>query len=117
MLILQCQSEANPRGVLKPPSQRMDDYRLSCGTLCTGSCYSIEARIRLTLIQTDDVGVFCSQLSNEYLLAAKHFGLDRSDLLKMCRKAIDVMFGGEEEKERLRIALSIFERASGHSHT
>lgn len=79
-----------------------------------GFCYSIEASRRLTSIQTDDIGVFCSLLSNEYLLAAQHFGLNRGDLLDMCRKAIDVIFGGEKEKERLRIALSIFERVSRH---
>ncbi|TPX09483.1 uncharacterized protein E0L32_009371 [Thyridium curvatum] len=51
---------------------------------------------------TDDVGVFGSPLSNEYRLVAQHFGLTKDDCCKLARKAIDVIFGGEEEKERLR---------------
>ncbi|KAI9722649.1 MAG: hypothetical protein M1812_001580 [Candelaria pacifica] len=61
---------------------------------------------------TDDVGIFCSGLSNEYLLAAQHFKLSRAAVLDMCHRAINVIFGGEEEKARLRVALSAFEHAS-----
>ncbi|KAI9771191.1 MAG: hypothetical protein M1835_006463 [Candelina submexicana] len=60
---------------------------------------------------TDDVGIFCSPLSNEYLLAAQHLNLGRKDIFEMCHKAIDVIFGGEEEKNRLRNALSAFEQS------
>ena len=52
--------------------------------------------------QTDDVGVFGSPLSNEYALVAKHFGLGRSDICQLARGAIQVIFGSEEDKERLR---------------
>ncbi|KAF4469399.1 adenosine deaminase [Fusarium albosuccineum] len=51
---------------------------------------------------TDDVGVFGSPLSNEYRLVAEHFDLDRSAICGLARQAIDSIFGGEEEKERLR---------------
>ncbi|KAJ3526350.1 hypothetical protein NM208_g11232 [Fusarium decemcellulare] len=51
---------------------------------------------------TDDVGVFGSPLSNEYRLVAEHFDLDRSAVCGLARQAIGSIFGGEEEKERLR---------------
>ncbi|KAJ6109301.1 hypothetical protein N7486_001535 [Penicillium sp. IBT 16267x] len=57
---------------------------------------------------TDDVGFFCSPISNEYLLAAQHFDLDRACLVKMCRKSVDTIFGGEQEKQRLRGILDEF---------
>ncbi|KAL4943580.1 hypothetical protein BDV06DRAFT_221141 [Aspergillus oleicola] len=57
---------------------------------------------------TDDVGFFCSPVSNEYLLAAEHFQLNRSEIFKISRRAIDTIFGGEREKERLRKLLDDF---------
>ncbi|EHA18182.1 hypothetical protein ASPNIDRAFT_38216 [Aspergillus niger ATCC 1015] len=64
---------------------------------------------QLILVQTDDVGFFCSPVSNEYLLAAEHFQLTRADVLGICRKSYDAIFGGEKEKDRLRRLLSDFE--------
>lgn len=52
--------------------------------------------------QTDDVGVFGSPLSNEYALIARHFNIDRSEICELARAAVETIFGGEEEKERLR---------------
>lgn len=52
--------------------------------------------------QTDDVGVFCSPLSEEYRLAAEHFNLTHSDIKALCIRAIDSIFTGEDEKLRLR---------------
>lgn len=51
---------------------------------------------------TDDVGVFGSPLSNEYKLVSEHFGLGQEELKALARRGIDCIFGGEEEKERLR---------------
>ncbi|KAK1254164.1 hypothetical protein MKX08_008159 [Trichoderma sp. CBMAI-0020] len=51
---------------------------------------------------TDDVGIFGSPLSNEYRLAAQHFRLDNRQICALAREGIDFIFGGEEEKERLR---------------
>ncbi|CEO59433.1 hypothetical protein PMG11_04108 [Penicillium brasilianum] len=51
---------------------------------------------------TDDVGFFCSPVSNEYLLAAEYFGVNRAEMLGMCEKSVDMIFGGEQEKKRLR---------------
>ncbi|THZ84096.1 Metallo-dependent hydrolase [Aureobasidium pullulans] len=52
-------------------------------------------------LSTDDVGIFESSLSDEYLLAARHFGLDRKQLLELSKGAVDTIFGGQEEKERM----------------
>ncbi|EAQ91178.1 hypothetical protein CHGG_03113 [Chaetomium globosum CBS 148.51] len=46
--------------------------------------------------------VFESPLSNEYALVAQHFGLDRSQICALVRRGVDIIFGGEEEKKRLR---------------
>ncbi|KAI1184454.1 Metallo-dependent hydrolase [Nemania serpens] len=51
---------------------------------------------------TDDVGVFGSPVSNEWALIQEHFRLGRDDILGLARKGIDVIFGGEEQKARLR---------------
>jgi hypothetical protein len=48
-----------------------------------------------SLKQTDDVGVFGSNLSNE-------FGLDKKEICDLARGAIETIFGNEKEKQRLR---------------
>ena len=53
-------------------------------------------------LQTDDVGVFCSPLSQEYLLAAEHFDLDRNDIKALCERAVDSIFTGPAEQARLK---------------
>ncbi|KAK4650340.1 hypothetical protein QC762_706560 [Podospora pseudocomata] len=65
-----------------------------------GEWWKVEGVV--VVLGTDDVGVFGSPLSNEYALVAKHFGLGRREICNLARKGIDVIFGGEEEKERLR---------------
>lgn len=52
--------------------------------------------------QTDDVGIVGSALSNEYALIAEHFGLNAAEVCELARSGIETIFGGEEEKERLR---------------
>ncbi|KAI0002734.1 Metallo-dependent hydrolase [Xylariaceae sp. FL0662B] len=51
---------------------------------------------------TDDVGIFGSPTSNEWELIQEHFRLERDEMLELARKGIDVIFGGEDEKTRLR---------------
>ncbi|KAK6581468.1 hypothetical protein PZA11_006159 [Diplocarpon coronariae] len=53
-------------------------------------------------LSTDDVGVFGSRLSNEYALITEHFGLSRTEVCDLARSAVDTIFGGDEEKARLR---------------
>ncbi|KAF4769843.1 hypothetical protein N7455_006436 [Penicillium solitum] len=57
---------------------------------------------------TDDVGFFCSPVSNEYLLAAQHFGLSRTDLLDMCIKSAEAIFASEYHKGRIQGMLEVF---------
>lgn len=52
-------------------------------------------------LSTDDVGIFGSSLSNEYLLAARHFCLSKQQLLNLSRQAMDVAFAGRERMQRL----------------
>ncbi|PYH48397.1 putative adenosine deaminase [Aspergillus saccharolyticus JOP 1030-1] len=63
----------------------------------------------VVVLCTDDVGFFCSPVSNEYLLAAEHFHLSRADMLSLCRKSYRVIFGDSREKERLDRLLDDFE--------
>ncbi|KAK3340871.1 hypothetical protein B0H65DRAFT_274076 [Neurospora tetraspora] len=65
-----------------------------------GEWWKVEETV--VVLSTDDVGVFGSPLSNEYALVAKHFGLTRTDICSLVRRGVDVIFGGDEEKERLR---------------
>lgn len=45
--------------------------------------------------------MFCSPLSEEYHLAAIHFGLGRTQLKELCRRAVDSIFTGADERSRL----------------
>ncbi|KAI3328275.1 Metallo-dependent hydrolase [Ustulina deusta] len=51
---------------------------------------------------TDDVGVFGSSVSNEWSLIQQHFHLEKEAILGLARKGIDVIFGGDVQKARLR---------------
>lgn len=101
---------------------------LSCNVLCNLSRGGFEAHHfgewwkagMAIALSTDDVGIFESGLSNEYLLAAKHFGLDRAQLVELGRGAVDVIFGGEDEKKRMWVLLDKFwgeECEDAHVHT
>lgn len=63
--------------------------------------------------QTDDVGVFGSPLSQEYRLASTHFNLDRQFIHVLASESIDCIFGGEQEKERLRAIMTGSQDVSG----
>ncbi|KAF3930722.1 hypothetical protein ABW19_dt0209333 [Dactylella cylindrospora] len=54
---------------------------------------------------TDDVGVFMSDLSNEYFLASTHFRINKYELWHLVFYAIDAIFGDTAEKDRLRSML------------
>lgn len=53
-------------------------------------------------LKTDDVGVFCSPLSEEYFLAITHFNLGQEDVKKLCEGVVNAIFADEEEKGRIR---------------
>lgn len=55
-----------------------------------------------SVICTDDKGVFCTELSQEYQLAASTFGLSREAVWKLSQQAIDCIFTPDTVKQRLR---------------
>ncbi|XP_012735828.2 adenosine deaminase-like protein [Fundulus heteroclitus] len=54
------------------------------------------------VICTDDKGVFCTDLSQEYQLAASAFGLSRDAVWRLSERAVDCVFAGEAVKQQLR---------------
>nr|XP_019934815.1 PREDICTED: adenosine deaminase-like protein [Paralichthys olivaceus] len=54
-----------------------------------------------SVICTDDKGVFCTDLSQEYQLAASTFGLSREAVWKLSQQAIDCIFAPEAVKQQL----------------
>jgi len=56
-------------------------------------------------LSTDDVGVFGSELSNEYSLIAKHFKLSKKDIQELAMAPIEVIFDTQDEKERLLVLM------------
>jgi adenosine deaminase len=55
---------------------------------------------------TDDVGVFGSLASEEHLLAAQHYGLSRTDLVRLSRCAMATALG---DTSKVKMALDSFE--------
>ncbi|KAG7231104.1 hypothetical protein INR49_027144 [Caranx melampygus] len=51
---------------------------------------------------TDDKGVFSTDLSQEYQLAASTFGLSHEAVWKLSQQAIDCIFAPETVKQQLR---------------
>jgi adenosine deaminase len=65
--------------------------------------------------QTDDMGIFCSPPSQEHMLLAQHFGLERPHLGQLCANAVGSIFGPPDEQVRLHHLLQEFAAASsGH---
>ena len=52
-------------------------------------------------LSTDDVGIFGSPLSNEYLLVAEHFHLSKDEVVELSKQAAAVAFQGRERMEGL----------------
>jgi len=61
---------------------------------------------------TDDVGVFLSELSNEYYLAATHFKISKHELWQLTFTAVDAIFADSDEKDRLKSILLIWGKAN-----
>lgn len=55
----------------------------------------------------DDCGVFETSLSQEYAIAAKAFGLGRSELLQLAERAVNYTFASGQEKQQI---VQMFER-------
>lgn len=70
------------------------------------SVYKFYWKITLCLLlllsrQTDDKGVFCTDLSQEYQLAASTFGLTQEAMWSLSQQAIGYTFAPEPIKEKL----------------
>uniref|UniRef100_A0A673A242 Adenosine deaminase-like n=1 Tax=Sphaeramia orbicularis TaxID=375764 RepID=A0A673A242_9TELE len=55
-----------------------------------------------SVICTDDKGVFCTDLSQEYQVAASTFGLSREAVWKLSQSAIDCIFAPDSLKQQLK---------------
>lgn len=55
-----------------------------------------------SVICTDDKGVFCTDLSREYQLAASTFGLTPEDVWRLSQQAIDCTFAPDNLKQQLK---------------
>lgn len=55
-----------------------------------------------SVICTDDKGVFATELSQEYKLAATTFGLSQEAVWKLSQQAIDYIFAPDTVKEQLK---------------
>nr|XP_046248931.1 adenosine deaminase-like protein isoform X1 [Scatophagus argus] len=55
-----------------------------------------------SVICTDDKGVFCSDLSQEYQLVASTFGLSREAIWRLSEQAIDCIFAPDTVKQQLK---------------
>ncbi|XP_065351542.1 adenosine deaminase-like protein isoform X1 [Cloeon dipterum] len=53
-------------------------------------------------LSTDDKGVFCSDLSNEFHIAAKSFDLSEQDLRDLSINTVDFCLASQQMKEQLR---------------
>ncbi|TNN81985.1 Adenosine deaminase-like protein [Liparis tanakae] len=59
-------------------------------------------KLSLHLSETDDKGVFSTDLSQEYQLAASTFGLSREAVWNLSQRAIDCIFAPDAVKQQLR---------------
>lgn len=59
-----------------------------------------EAGVRLT-INTDDPGMFSTDLNREYLIAHEVFGLSREELTELARESVRASFASDDAKSRL----------------
>lgn len=64
---------------------------------------------------TDDVGVFGSSLSNEYLVASRTFDLSKQELVDLSRQAVGAAFAGDKAKARVLQTLNKFSTEHGSS--
>ncbi len=69
------------------------------------------AGVRVT-INTDDPGMFDTNLNREYQVAHDHFGLGREDLVDLARESIRASFAPQETRDRILGDIDAYARAS-----
>ena len=78
---------------------------LLCGTVTEGNkhhfgeYYSRSSKTYPLAISTDDKGVFDSDLSNEYLLVAQSFQLDRNEIIELARQTTKLIFDNSVQSQ------------------
>ncbi|MEQ2193273.1 hypothetical protein XENOCAPTIV_029968 [Xenoophorus captivus] len=72
-----------------------EEFMLSSGGLVLGIDLSGDPK-------TDDKGVFCTDLSQEYQLAASTFSLSPDAVWELSERAVDCIFAGEAVKQQLK---------------
>jgi aminodeoxyfutalosine deaminase len=89
--------------------------------VCTGAVPSLaehpfpvlrDAGIRLTL-NTDDPGMFNTDLNAEYAIGHEVFGLDVSDLTDLAREAVRASFASQDSRARLLAEIDAYAAAHG----
>ena len=73
-----------------------------------------DAGVRLTL-NTDDPGMFDTDLNREYLIAHHVFGLGAADLAELARESVRASFAPEPTKARLLAEVNAYEAAAADS--
>jgi aminodeoxyfutalosine deaminase len=71
----------------------------------------LDAGVTVT-VNTDDPGMFGTDLNREYLLCHEVFGLGRSELAELARNAARAAFCGEQTRSRLLEGIDAVERAA-----
>ncbi len=67
-----------------------------------------EAGVRLTL-NTDDPGMFDTDLNNEYRIAHEVFGLDAAELTELARESVRASFASDASKARVLEEINAYE--------
>lgn len=70
-----------------------------------------DAGIRVTL-NTDDPGMFSTDLNREYAVANEFFGLDARDLTELARESVHASFAPTETKSRVLAEIDAYEDAA-----
>jgi aminodeoxyfutalosine deaminase len=89
--------------------------------VCTGAVADLDrhpfpvlrdAGVRVT-INTDDPGMFSTDLNREYVIAHEVFGLDALALTELARESVNSSFAPEGSKSRILVEIDAYEAAGG----
>lgn len=98
---------------LKIPVELCLTSNVLCGTSKSYSDHHIKAWIENSLpftLCTDDKGVFCTTLTEEYQHLFNLNLLSKKDIAELCEKCIKYAFGGDEAKQRFLNKLQMWKR-------
>ncbi len=70
-----------------------------------------DAGVRVT-VNTDDPGMFDTDLNREYLVAHEHFGLDRPALVELARESVRASFASPDTRDRVLSEIDAYAASS-----